>query len=155
MWNIGESMYKLAGSDEKLNSLINKALQTGLRPKDFVVVGSGAIKIHYPEKFREIDDLDIAIYPSGVRRMRKAAKEGLVVPGKHGKNSYKTQDDEVEMWDRWGDVPLRKHKKDIVRVGDYQSISLDNILGFKVRANRPKDIDDIKFIRSALSGSDS
>lgn len=135
-------------NETKLDGLIKRTESYGLKPSDYIIVASGAIKKRFPNDFREVDDLDLAIKPSARRKLKKFLSSGeLVKHPEFGDEVYTTPDESVEFGSRFLGLPYRKLKRHSEEFGGNRILSMPFVLKWKESMGRDKDIPDIEFLK--------
>jgi len=122
------------------HELFRELLALGLPPEDFCVFGSGPLWIR---GIREGHDLDVLARGAA---WAKAKTLGEVRDGKIAGQTVRIGD--IELFDAWGpgawDVDAVIDGADTV--GGVRFASLDNVIDWKRRMGRPKDLADLEAI---------
>ena len=121
--------------NQMFNELIEKVRALNLPAGTFAIFGSGPMAVR---GLREPNDIDLIItketYWLFKKRKDELEKEG------------------IDLWDSWGpgDWDVSSLIKSAEMIDGMPYVTLDHVIAWKEKNNRPKDIADIKIIKKYL-----
>ena len=129
---------------KEFNKLLNKLKKLNLPKNEFAIFGSGPIGIR---KLRDCNDIDIIV--------KKKLWDNLVkkYPLKKGHFDCILIGKNIEVYNTWTpgkwDIDFLIENADVFE--EIRFVKLKNVLKWKEKKNRKKDIKDIKIIKEYLS----
>ncbi len=128
------------------NKLLTELRSLGLPPDDFVVFGSGPMMVR---GLRQSRDLDVLARGPAWEKAWGAGERGR---SKMGDRAAVFFGGDIEVFDSWGpgdwDIDELIDGADVI--DGIRFATLDNVLKWKRRVGRPKDLEDIRLVERYL-----
>lgn len=130
-----------------MNDLFTKVKNLGLPAGKYAIFGSGPMVVR---GLREGKDVDIIV-------PKEVFKEYETKPGwqvkKFDDNTNYLDNDGIELWDEWGpgEWDINKLIQEAEIIDGLPFVRLEEVLKWKETNARPKDLEDIKLIKTYLA----
>lgn len=127
------------------NDFIQAIKQLGLKPSEYIVIGSGILGIL---DIREVGDIDLVV---SKKEFQKYEESGEWTKKYFDDGTYYLLKDLYEIgldWDSKNAEPnLDELKKDQLILNDIPFVSLERLKQWKIKKGREKDLADVKLIQ--------